>query len=251
MSNNRTLDAGTRHPLLSFLSRSWHRLDAWFPHQYCLLCRAASGTALVCADCAAEMPPAAAEACPVCALPTPNQQLCGQCLSHPPHFDRTYSLWTYGFPLDTLIQSLKYGHQLAAARWLGEALAAKAPAVFANDLPDLLLPIPLSSGHLQERGFNQAVEIARPLARCLGLPLALDVCERVRETQAQTSLPWKLRQKNVRGAFECCQPLDGKHILVLDDVMTTGATLNELARTLKKHGARRVSNLVCARALKH
>ena len=197
------------------------------------------------------MPPAAEKACPVCALPTPDHQLCGQCLSHPPYFDQTHTLLTYGFPLDTVIQSLKYGHQLAAARWLGEALVAKAPALLADDLPDLLLPMPLSPSHLRERGFNQAVEIARPLSQHLRLPLALEVCERVRETQPQTSLPWKLRQKNVQGAFECHQSLDGKHILVLDDVMTTGATLNELARTLKKHGARRVSNLVCARAIKH
>jgi len=111
--------------------------------------------------------------------------------------------------------------------------------------------VPLSARRLQQRGFNQSVEIARPLAQQLGIPLELKNIHRQRDTTPQTSLPWKERAKNIRHAFECRIDLAGKTVLVVDDVMTTGATLNELARTLKAHGAVRVENRVLARALKH
>ncbi len=227
------------------------RLGFGLPTQHCHLCRARAGSGLLCGPCAADLPPLPAEHCPLCALPVPGGEICGRCLAEPPAFDRTQALWSYDFPVDTLIQALKYGHQLALSRFLGEALAQLAPAGSDPHAIDLILPVPLSAGHLRQRGFNQAVEIARPLARQLGLSPAIDVCSRVRETAAQTSLPWKARQKNLRNAFECHRDLSGLHVLVVDDVMTTGATLNELARTLKKHGAATVSNRVCARALKH
>ncbi len=113
------------------------------------------------------------------------------------------------------------------------------------------MALPLSQVRLQERGFNQAIEIARPLARQLGKPLAIQGYARTLDTVPQTTLPWKERQKNIRGAFECTLDLSGKQIIVIDDVMTTGATLNEFARTLKKHGASRVTNWVVARALRN
>lgn len=228
------------------LAARWARF--FLPAQHCLLCRAPSGDRLLCAPCREDLPVLPAALCPVCALPVAGGGLCGACLAHPPAFDRTLARWRYAFPLDALVQSLKYGHHLAAGRFLGEALADLPDT---SPRPDLLLPMPLSPGHLRQRGFNQALEIARPLARQLGLTPALDVCLRVRETAPQASLPWKARQQNIRGAFECRQDLSGCHVLVVDDVMTSGATLGELARTLKKHGAASVTNRVCARALKH
>lgn len=218
------------------------------PDAHCLLCHAPSVGGLLCPDCCDDLPSLQGPVCPACALPLADGQFCGQCLAHPPHFDRTLALWIYDFPVDSLVQTFKYSHELAAGAFLGESLCAASPRLPAADL---LLPMPLSAGHLKQRGFNQAVEIARPLARQLGIPLSLDACLRVRETAPQASLPWKVRQKNIRGAFACQRDLSGLHILVVDDVMTTGATLNELARTLKKHGAASVTNLVCARALKH
>ena len=115
---------------------------------------------------------------------------------------------------------------------------------------EAIIAVPSTPAHLRERGFNPAMELARPLAKALKLPLLLDACTRPNNAPAQASLPWKDRQKNIRNAFECHANLSGRRILVVDDVMTTGATLNELARTLKRHGAVYVENRVIARALK-
>lgn len=115
--------------------------------------------------------------------------------------------------------------------------------------PDWVMPMPLHPIRLRERGFNQAMEIGRFVAKRMNIPLLLDVCRRVKHTQPQTELPWKERQKNIRKAFDCTMDLQGKHIAVIDDVMTTGATLNELAGVLLKQGATEISNWVIARTL--
>jgi len=179
-------------------------------------------------------------------MPTPGGELCGRCLSHRPRFDATSALWRYAYPVDQLIHALKFSHRLPVANFIGAAmLAAGTPGP-----GDLLIPVPLSRQRLRQRGFNQALEVARPLARALGIPLSFDTCLRVVDTPPQSALPWKERQRNVRHAFECRADLTGKHVVVVDDVMTTGATLDEFARVLKNHGAATVTNWVCARALK-
>lgn len=213
--------------------------------QDCLLCGAGSGNALLCPDCARGLPTLDAARCPVCALPAPEGAVCGACLKSPPAFDATIAVWRYGFPVDKLVQSLKYEHRLVLSGFFAEAmLAGERPA------GDMLLPLPLSAQRLAERGFNQAVEIARPLARALGLPLDADACRRTRETVPQASLPWKERRGNVRRCFDCSQDLAGRSVIVVDDVMTTGATLDEFAALLKRHGALRVTNWVVARAVR-
>jgi ComF family protein len=211
----------------------------------CFLCAAPSGENLLCNACAAGLPRLTVERCPVCALPTPESSICGACLTRAPHFDATQAVFRYEFPIDSLIQALKYAHRLASADFLGRVLAQTALA----HSPDLILPVPLSQARLAERGFNQAVEIARPLSRALGVVLELTGVHR-RDTAPQAGLPWKERAKNIRHAFECGIDLTGRTVLLIDDVMTTGATLDELARTLKARGAIRVENLVLARALK-
>lgn len=213
--------------------------------QECLLCGAPSGDSPLCAGCTQTLPSLPAPRCPVCALPTPDGTTCGACLRAPPAFDSTVAIWRYAFPLDKLVQALKFQHRLAIAGFFAAAMRVGAPAS-----GDLLMPVPLSPARLRERGFNQAVEIARPLARDLSLPLSLDDCRRTRATAPQTSLPWKERHRNVKNAFECGADLSGRAIVVIDDVMTTGATLDEFARTLKRHGAVRVTNWVVARALR-
>lgn len=212
----------------------------------CLLCNAASGDAVLCPACADHLPCLTAERCPICALPTPQAQVCGACLKQAPYFDATAAVWRYDFPLDRMIQSLKYSRRLASVDFFGAALMA-----LPRSSADVILPVPLSAQRLAQRGFNQSVEIARPLARQLGIPLELKNIHRYRDTTPQASLPWKERAKNIRHAFECKVGLNGKTVLVIDDVMTTGATLNELARTLKAHGAARVENCVLARTLRH
>ncbi|WP_237218189.1 ComF family protein [Rugosibacter aromaticivorans] len=212
----------------------------------CLLCGAASDNAVLCPSCNDHLPRLTTQRCPQCALPTPNAEPCGACLKQAPYFDATTAIWQYDFPLDRMIQSLKYSRRLASADFFGAELA-----MLPGTPPDFILPVPLSAQRLAQRGFNQSIEVARPLARQLSVPLELKHIHRHRDTTPQATLPWKERAKNIRHAFECRLDLTGKTVLVVDDVMTTGATLNELARTLKAHGAVRVENRVLARALKH
>lgn len=228
------------------LEKAWRNTAAALLPQDCFLCAAASGDSLLCPTCSAGLPYLSAERCPLCALPTPGAAVCGACLKQAPHFDATRAVFRYEFPVDRLIQSLKYAHRLASANFLGRALAQLAAPLH----PGLVLPVPLAPARLAERGFNQALELARPLSRALGAPLELSRIHRRRDTAPQASLPWKERKRNIRHAFECDMDLSGKTVLVVDDVMTTGATLDELARTLKAHGAARVENCVLARALK-
>ncbi|WIM05213.1 MAG: ComF family protein [Candidatus Nitricoxidivorans perseverans] len=214
----------------------------------CLLCGAqdaAGPPRNICAACEDDLPRLPPELCPVCAETAPGGAVCGQCLKSPPHFDATFAAFRYAFPLDKLVQALKYGHRLAIADFCAQALQG-----LAAPIADLIVPLPLSAQRLAERGFNQSVEIARPLARALGLPLLLDGCTRPVDTVPQAMLPWKARRNNVRHAFECAVDLSGKSVIVVDDVMTTGSTLDEFARILKAHGAASVTNLVVARALR-
>jgi ComF family protein len=229
------------------LKNAWRNTAAALLPQDCFLCAAPSGQSLVCPSCVAGLPRLAAERCPLCALPTPAANICGACLKQAPHYDATLAAFRYEFPLDRLIQSLKYAHRLASADFLGKALAQLAAPLH----PDLIVPVPLSAARLAQRGFNQALELARPLARALGAPLEISRIRRCRDTTPQASLPWKERKSNIRHAFECEIDLSGKTVLLVDDVMTTGATLDELARMLKTRGAARVENCVLARALKH
>ena len=230
------------------LLRAGRRLGSALLPQDCFLCGAASGDELLCGACGSDLPRLPPLRCPVCALPTPQGETCGACLKNPPYFDATLSCFSYHFPVDRLIQALKYQHRLVVSGYLARALLEAAPI---PPMPaDLLLALPLSPQRLRQRGFNQALEIARPLARKLGLPLPIDGYRRVVDTAPQASLPWRERHKNMQDAFECARDLSGKAVVVVDDVMTTGATLNEFARTLKKHGAARVSNWVVARALR-
>ena len=211
--------------------------------QDCPLCGAQSGPDLLCAACAAELPALRAH-CPRCALPSPGGLVCGSCLKSPPHFDGTVASWPYEFPCDRLVQALKYHAQLALAAFFARSLASRPlPKV------DLVLPMPLHPSRLAERGFNQALEIARGLAQHLERPVEPRGARRVKDTAPQTELPYGERAKNVRGAFVCELTLSGKNVAVVDDVMTTGATLNELARALKRAGASRVENFVVARTV--
>lgn len=213
--------------------------------QDCLLCGDVSGGDLLCPACRSDLPGLPAEACPVCADASPDGVTCGSCLSAPPRFDATVAALRYSFPADHLIKSLKYGRRTATADFFARAmLDGPRPA------GDVIVPLPLHPQRLAERGFNQAAEIARPLARALQLPLELDGCIRSRNTTPQAALPWKERRRNIRHAFECRIDLSGKSVIVVDDVMTTGATLDEFARTLKAHGAGRVTNWVAVRTIR-
>jgi ComF family protein len=209
----------------------------------CYVCRG-SAEALLCAACRSELPTLGDALCPRCGLATPQALACGRCLAHAPHYDATVAALAYEFPADVLIQALKFRGELALAPFFADLLAERlAPC----ERIDLVVPVPLSARRLRRRGYNQAMEISRPLAVAVGAPLDAFACARSRDTREQAALPWSERGANVRGAFRCVRPLAGATVAVVDDVMTTGATLDEMAATLKRAGAGRVVNWVVAR----
>jgi len=223
-------------------TRLWNAIARAALAPECLLCGARSGEAMVCDACAASLP-ALPPACPICALPSPAAAPCGACLARPPPYDATVAVWPYAYPVDRLIHSLKYQGDLPVARLFGVALARRV----AGRPVDVVAPMPLARERLTARGFNQAMEIARAAAPRAAIDTA--GVARVRDTARQTELPYAERARNVRGAFACGRTLRGRRVAIVDDVMTTGATLAELAGTLKRAGAEWVENWVVARTL--
>ncbi len=209
-----------------------------------MLCAARLSTEGLCAGCREELPRLPVPHCPVCAIPTTTPDICGRCLKRAPRFDAVTAGFLYTFPVDRLIARLKFGNTLAVSKVLGRELCA---ALAQQPRPDFVLPMPLSETRLRERGFNQATEIARVLAAEMGIPLATGACERQRHTAPQMGLSLARRRANLRNAFHCETALKDAHIAVVDDVLTSGATLDELARTLKQAGARRVTGWIVAR----
>lgn len=203
---------------------------------------------LWCAACNDALPFLDVPHCPACALPVPSGELCGHCLRHPPLFARTVATFDYAFPLDKLIQAMKYGGQLALAPAFAAKLAQRIPRGY---LPDCVIPMPLHPAKLRERGFNQSLLLAAPIARELGIELLPNACRRMRDTPPQSTLQWKARKKNMRNAFRCEVDLTGKRIALVDDVLTTGASLNALAEAVRQRGAAEIEAWVVARTLPH
>jgi len=212
----------------------------------CLVCAAVQRD-VVCAACADALSRPVSR-CPRCATPG-SHGACGLC-AHDDPLDATLTLGDYAAPFDQLVLQLKFGARLPAAGWIAARLAMLARTGHAPpDLPDLLVPIPLSPSRLAERGYNQAWEIARPLARHLGIRASATLLSRRRDTISQRTLDLTARLANLRQAFVVSHDTSprGLHVGLIDDVMTTGATLREAARVLKKQGAARVTALVALR----
>ena len=225
----------------------------------CALCGGCSD-APVCSACRQQFlaPGAAQLRCPRCANPFGRLDAgvaCGACQSHRPAFDATIVAADYTAPLDQLVLQLKFGGALALAPWFGRALADAVIAQPGFELPNILCPVPLGPNRLVERGFNQALEIARPLSRSLGIAVRPALAIRARDTAAQSGVAPAERKRNIRNAFivapDTLHLVRGQHIGVVDDVMTSGATLHELAAMFKRFGAARVSNFVFARTPPH
>lgn len=248
------------------LGRMVSQAGAWLLPGECALCGGVvdhggpGGGRLVCSACHHYYIEgglsAAGPRCRQCANPLPAGAtgLCGVCLRTPPAFDVTVAAAAYALPLDRLVLQLKFSGRLALARLLGEAMADAALAAPGLVRPDVLCPVPLGPRRLAERGYNQALEMARPLARRLGVPLQARMALRVRETLAlsRSASPME-RRAHIAGAFAAPRRdwLDGRHIGLVDDVMTSGATMNELAALMKRYGAARITCLVFARTLPH
>ena len=226
---------------------TWQHLRQFVLPWHCLLCGAAGAEGMdLCAECAAELP-RNVRCCARCALPLAvPAALCGRCQRHAPPWDAAWAPFRYGWPLDRLEARYKFGGELAAGRALS-TLWQREPRP--QTLPQALLVVPLHTSRLRQRGYNQALELARPLARALGVPLHVDTLRRVRPTQAQTELDARSRRRNVRGAFALVAGSAlPAHVAVLDDVMTTGATLAECVRVLKRAGVQTVDAWALARA---
>jgi len=213
----------------------------------CVVCDLDRGDPL-CPGCAGDYFASDAPRCSSCALrlpATPGGDRCGRCLQDPPRFDATVALADYAPPVDRMIAALKFGGRLPLAEAFGTLLARQA-APWLQQV-DAICGVPLAFERHAERGFNQAHEIAHRVAAASGRPLRSGLVLRTRNTASQMDLALADRQRNVRGAFAGCGNLGGLHVAVVDDVMTTGATLGEVAAALKRAGAARVLNLVVAR----
>ncbi len=197
-----------------------------------------------CEACDAALPRLVGPHCPVCARLTPDGAVCGSCLKNPPAYSDTVAAFAYSFPVDRLIQAMKYDEQIFLAAMMAKKLAS---LIDRSNLPDCLLAMPLHPARLKSRGFNQAQLIAKPLSKSLGIPLLNQACRRLRDTPSQTSLPYDARTRNMKDAFGCDADFSGKHVALIDDVMTSGASMNALAKAALAKGATRISAWVVAR----
>lgn len=223
----------------------------------CVLCEAATPrTASLCANCEAELP-RITNACRRCALPLPEERVvlnCGDCIQHPSAVDYALSVFHYQAPVDYLIGQMKFQQQLSHTAVLGHLLQRFLEHnEQEHGLPTAILPVPLHPSRLAERGFNQSLEIIKPFAKAHGIPLLRDAVIRIKNTPVQTTLNKKQRQQNMAGsfAFTAAQQLGDApppHIVIVDDVVTTGATTQALAKLLKTAGVATVGVWSLARA---
>ncbi len=215
----------------------------------CLLCggRGADGRDL-CGACSRDFPRNDL-CCPRCALPLKAPApLCGECLEREPPFASAWVPFRYAHPLDLLEARFKFRGDLAAGRVLAELMIERATAEMPAR-PEAIVAVPLHVSRLRERGYNQALELAKPIGRTLGIPVVRDLLVRSRATTAQTGLDAPARRRNLRGAFVVSAASElPKHVVVFDDVMTTGATLRECTRALRRAGVSRVDVWALARA---
>lgn len=227
----------------------------------CVLCGAPGAAGLdLCAGCHADLPLIGPH-CARCAQPFSGQKnpsgesgsnaagLCGRCQREPPPFERCTAAFRYEDPLPTLVGSMKFQSKLNLVRLLGELLAdalkdeSRRPGW---QPPAAILPVPLHPQRLRSRGYNQALELARVVSRRLAIPVDSGCCQRRRPTQAQAELNERRRLTNIRGAFEVTSEVP-RQLAILDDVVTTGATVSELARVLKRAGCEQIDIWALAR----
>lgn len=228
--------------------------------QNCVICETdigapATSIHTVCRPCIDDLPWHPKDSCPQCGLASSgtglNRAVCGSCINSSPGFDATYAAFLYAFPIDAMMQRYKYGDSLN----LGDTFALFLTEKVTLENVDLIIPMPMHPQRLKERGFNQALEIAKALTKNCKEKLDFKSAERTKLTPPQASLPLKERVKNIKGAFQVngdkLNLIKGKRIAIVDDVMTSGASLNELAKTIKTAGASHVECWIIARTLPH
>jgi ComF family protein len=221
----------------------------------CLLCGLSSSGDRLCEPCLASLP-VLENACGQCGIPLAQDSICGPCNRTPPPCDRIIPGLVYGFPVNSLVRRFKFKRDLACGQVLCESLhraivrsSTAQTHALVPDLPPpgMLVPVPLHRTRQWARVFNQAEFLAHGLSDLLEVPVRSNLIHRVRRTPSQSGLPAIERRRNLKGAFSC-RRINARHIAVVDDVMTTGSTLYEVARTLKRAGAQAVTAYVAARA---
>lgn len=221
----------------------------WLFPRHCRLCLAGSRSGLeLCADCLRDLP-WIQHSCHHCALPLPADAgtICGRCQTRRFAFDYCHSLFAYQYPLDHLIQRIKFQQDLVLLESFGKLLAGRLES--RDPRPERIIPVPLHRVRLAERGYNQSLELLRPLQKSGKFIIDSHCCRRIRATETQSRLPARQRRLNLHGAFKLTGDVLDQHILLVDDVLTTGSTLHEVAKLLKDAGARRVDAWVIARTV--
>lgn len=238
--------------LESFLkiSQQWER---WVFPYFCVICLKASDTTSdLCLSCRSQLP-TVEKSCKCCAnrlvsMHEPADWICGKCIKTPPAYNEILSVFEYATPVDYLVQQLKFGKKLLYASVLGGLMAEHFASHYQTRLlPQCILPVPLHRKRLKERGFNQSLELARPIAKKLNIPLEPFLYQRVRNTLQQSHIPMNQRRHNVDQAFIKSSSKCYQHVAIIDDVVTTGFTVDALSKTLKKNGVKEVTVWCCAR----
>ncbi|MCW8933098.1 MAG: ComF family protein [Gammaproteobacteria bacterium] len=239
-------------------------LDFFYP-PYCQLCgntRNLQFEGQLCVACAADIH-INEPACRICAVPLTTAgitagltaeslaDICMQCIKTPPVYDTSWSPFVYAQPLEWMIQQLKFNAKLNYAALLSALMQANLPRyIYEEARPDAIIPMPLHNRRLKQRGFNQSQLLIQPIAKALQLPLDLKSCLRIRDTEHQTGKSARHRQQNIKNAFEFINRKNYQHVVIFDDVVTTGSSVSELSRELKRAGVLRVDVWSLARAEK-
>ena len=220
----------------------------WLLLQSCTVCGSAiESNTEICTTCIKTFKPILT-ACPVCGTPAKNRIECGRCQKNPPLFSKTIAIFEYSGAIATLIHRMKYRQDNLALNTTANLFAQKLQEHELFAVPDLIIPVPVHTTRLVYRGFNQSAELTKIVAKQLHCSQNPHTIKKTRHTSAQQSLPLEKRKSNVCGAFSAAIRLDGKSIVIIDDVMTSGETLRELSRVALIAGARTVACWVFARA---
>ncbi len=232
----------------------------------CILCNCVEVNEMALCDACRQELPWLTCACLSCALPLsspdteviPGRQFCGACLQNPLPFSQCHCMFTYDYPVDRLIQQLKFQQKPGYGKILGKLMATLIQQHYQNtQFPDAIVPVPLHKTRLRERGYNQAYEIASSCATQLGIPLLIKNCRRIKATPHQSGLNASTRRKNLRAAFKILPSnstgltQNPRSIALVDDVMTTGATLAELSTAFQKSGTKEIHAWCVARTVLH
>lgn len=212
----------------------------------------------ICQQCLTTLP-YNGNCCDRCAVPLVTEGhgpvYCGRCIKKSPAFDYVYSPLCYENDVIRLVHQLKFNEKITFSRSLSEMMhkcwvskTEEKNSADVIDILDCLMPVPLYKSRMRQRGFNQSIELSRVISKKLNVPIECNTVNRRRSTESQTGLNITQRRKNIKGAFEVVKKISAKDVLIIDDVMTTGSTVDELARVLKKEGVKRVGVLCLARA---